>query len=145
MYWQEFAKQFGMSLQPVYEARTRRLVIEIGLMNQQDIERTHARFDELLTLAGQITDTVFLLSLRSIDIADRGIKRKFLEFLVANVKAGVRNRIPRPCNLIESFTCSLTAPSWRKSTNNYVDWPRLILSIRTTVTGTGAPLCSIAT
>lgn len=55
------------------------------------MERLHIKFDELLKLAGQITDSEFLLSLRHIDIADRGIKRTFLEFIVANVKADVRS------------------------------------------------------
>lgn len=48
------------------------------------------KFNELLKLAAQIQDTAFMLSLRHIDIADRGIKRTFLDFIVANSKADVR-------------------------------------------------------
>lgn len=53
------------------------------------MEDVPKRFDDLLEMAKLITNTEFLLKMRSMEMHNRQIMQKFLKFLVAHVKFNV--------------------------------------------------------
>lgn len=75
-----------MSRQSIYEQRARLLVVEIGTLDQRDIEKIKIKFNDLLKLAKLIENIDFLLTLRYIDISDRSTMKQFLTFLIENIK-----------------------------------------------------------
>lgn len=75
-----------MSRQPIYEHRARLLVVEIGTFDQHDMEKLQMKFNDLLELAKLIENIDFLLTLRYIDISDRSTMKRFLMFLIENIK-----------------------------------------------------------
>lgn len=84
-----FAEQFQLDASAVHEARVRRLVSELvtNSSGPNSGQLLQAQLDELLALMPHIQDVGVLLSLRHVRIADRSVKRRFLEFLLANVPA----------------------------------------------------------
>lgn len=98
-----------MSLQPIYEAKAKRILTEIGDINkvsnvqinyktnsnhllcfiQTDIQSVQQKFSELLSIARLITNMEFLLQLRYTEMPNRNIMKQFLEFLTQHVKFDV--------------------------------------------------------
>lgn len=56
---------------------------------QTDIEAVQNKFSELFGVAKLITNTDFLLKLRNIEMPDRNVMKKFLEFLTQHIKFDV--------------------------------------------------------
>lgn len=108
--------KFKLSLQPVYEEKTKKILSEIAAIGwvsenvltfksyfetniifsfflsitQNDKETVQKRFNELLMVAKLIENTEFLIQLRNVAMPDRTIMKQFLEFLVEDVKLNVR-------------------------------------------------------
>lgn len=81
--FQQFALQHNLSLQPIYETKTRLLLINIGYIN--DESKLEQEFEKLLNLAKLVKNSEFLLTLRNVDIANQCIMKRFLTFLIENV------------------------------------------------------------
>lgn len=74
-----------MSLQPIYEAKARRVLMEIGKLGQVDKKAAEMRFQELLDLLKLVTNTELLLQMRTLEIHDRKTMKRFLEYLMQRI------------------------------------------------------------
>uniref|UniRef100_A0A182YC48 Rod_C domain-containing protein n=1 Tax=Anopheles stephensi TaxID=30069 RepID=A0A182YC48_ANOST len=79
---EEFAKQFELDVQLVHQARAKLLLDALGTSpNAEDT------FRRLMQVLADVTDPQFLTSVRDASIADRNMKKRFLQFLLAKVSA----------------------------------------------------------
>lgn len=62
------------------------------LYAQSNVQEYQAGVDNLIAIAKKITDTEFLLQLRNLDMPDRKVMKKLLEFLTEQVKFEVSKR-----------------------------------------------------
>lgn len=85
MIQQKLAVEFNLSKQPIYEARARNYLLEISLIPQDDTELLQKRFDGFFSVAKLIENKEFLLKLRNMQIADRNVFKRILEFLDGNI------------------------------------------------------------
>uniref|UniRef100_A0A1S4H9P0 Uncharacterized protein n=1 Tax=Anopheles gambiae TaxID=7165 RepID=A0A1S4H9P0_ANOGA len=79
---EEFAKQFDLDVQLVHQARVKQLLD--GLSSSQNAEES---FGRLMKVLGDVNDATFLTSIRDASIADRNMKKRYLQFLLAKVSA----------------------------------------------------------
>lgn len=79
-----------MSKQPIYEAKARYFLAEIGSISQDDTELMQQRFDEFFQVAKLIENPEFLLKLRNMQIADRNVFKRVLEFLTEHISLEVK-------------------------------------------------------
>uniref|UniRef100_A0A182MXC7 Uncharacterized protein n=1 Tax=Anopheles dirus TaxID=7168 RepID=A0A182MXC7_9DIPT len=79
---EEFAKQFELDVQLVHQARAKLLLD--GLSVSARVEHT---FDKLMKVLADVSDPLFLTAIRDAHIADRNMKKRYLQFLLATVSA----------------------------------------------------------
>lgn len=79
---EEFAKQFDLDVQLVHQARVKQLLD--GLSSSQNAEES---FGRLMKVLGDVNDATFLTSIRDASIADRNMKKRYLQFLLSKVSA----------------------------------------------------------
>lgn len=84
---EKFAIEYKLSLQPVYEARARLFVSQFGNASVDD-----EKFNEFLKIANLITNEEFLLKLRDMEIQDRNVMKRLLEFLLERIVSKVTFR-----------------------------------------------------
>uniref|UniRef100_A0A182P1L0 Uncharacterized protein n=1 Tax=Anopheles epiroticus TaxID=199890 RepID=A0A182P1L0_9DIPT len=79
---EEFAKQFELDVQLVHQARVKQLLDRLGTSpNAED------SFGKLMKVLEDVNDPVFLTSIRDANIADRNMKKRYLQFLLTKVSA----------------------------------------------------------
>ncbi|XP_063705773.1 uncharacterized protein LOC134834897 [Culicoides brevitarsis] len=81
---EEFAKQFELSLQPIYEAKARKLCNTIAFAKNIDITEP---FNELYQLLQVIESPVFFSSIAEHEFPNRNIMKKFLEFVSSRLNS----------------------------------------------------------
>lgn len=83
---EEFAIQCELSLQPVYEARIRRICIDIGKQSSQT-QYGQELSKRLFDLLEKIEDKQFLCSIADLEIPNRNLLERFLVFLVKRLNS----------------------------------------------------------
>uniref|UniRef100_A0A4Y0BEK2 RZZ complex subunit KNTC1/ROD C-terminal domain-containing protein n=1 Tax=Anopheles funestus TaxID=62324 RepID=A0A4Y0BEK2_ANOFN len=79
---EEFAKQFELDVQLVHQARTKQLLEGLGTsLDAEDL------FCRLMKALADVNDPLFLTSIRDANIADRNMKKRYLQFLLEKVSA----------------------------------------------------------
>lgn len=81
---EQFAKQMNLSLEMIHEHRVHGFVIKIA--NERNTEELRRTFKQFMELLASMTNIQFLVNLRRIDLPDRGLKEKFLRFLMQRLK-----------------------------------------------------------
>lgn len=77
-----------MDVEPVHEARVKRILIDMSsLGHNQALIKT--KFDILMTLISKIKNQNFLVEIRMIEIPERSLMTKFLEYLLNNIDTNV--------------------------------------------------------
>uniref|UniRef100_A0AAG5DMB2 RZZ complex subunit KNTC1/ROD C-terminal domain-containing protein n=1 Tax=Anopheles atroparvus TaxID=41427 RepID=A0AAG5DMB2_ANOAO len=79
-----FANQFDLDVQLVYKARAKLLLDDLSSAGNQELA-----FDKLMQVLAAVDDTEYLTSIRDASIGDRTMKKRFLQFLLSKVPAGV--------------------------------------------------------
>lgn len=59
---------------------------------QTDVQAVQMRLDDLISVAKQIENTEFLLQLRNLEMPDRKVLQKLLEFLTEKIQFNVSER-----------------------------------------------------
>ncbi|KAG5678537.1 hypothetical protein PVAND_008204 [Polypedilum vanderplanki] len=81
---ESYAKNLGLSLEPLYQARVKKLLIEISL--EKKSEEIEKKFEILLKQMNLIENKDFMVSLSfSNDIPDRTCLTRFLEYIQQNI------------------------------------------------------------
>lgn len=83
---EEFAIQFELSLQPIYEAKARKLCNQIAFQHNHDIEKP---FNELYAMLKVIESPIFFSSIAEFELPDRKIMKKFLEYVSSRLSSNV--------------------------------------------------------
>lgn len=78
---QDFGKQFELCLQPIYEARAKRILIELCNSNTHNAQSSdlEEKFQMLLKLLGQIESKAFIKNNRMINLSSRQILERYLK------------------------------------------------------------------
>uniref|UniRef100_A0A182QZ07 Uncharacterized protein n=1 Tax=Anopheles farauti TaxID=69004 RepID=A0A182QZ07_9DIPT len=77
---EEFAKQFELDVQLVHQARAKLLLDKLSA--SANVEHT---FDKLMKVLADVSDPLFLTAIRDAPIADRSMKKRFLQLLLERV------------------------------------------------------------
>lgn len=72
---EEFGKQFELCLQPIYEAKAKRILVELCNSNSQNVD---TKFQDLLQLLSQVESKAFIKSHRMINLNSRHILERYL-------------------------------------------------------------------
>lgn len=83
---EEFAMQFELSLQPIYEAKARKLCHQIAFQQSQNMEKS---FNELYAMLKVIESPIFFSSIAEYEFPERKILKKFLEFVSSRLNPNV--------------------------------------------------------
>ncbi|KAH8382179.1 hypothetical protein KR009_002128 [Drosophila setifemur] len=76
---EEFGKQFELCLQPIYEAKAKRILVELCNSNSQmEATELDKKFENLLELLSQIANKAFIKSHRMINLSSRHILERYL-------------------------------------------------------------------
>lgn len=82
---EDFAKQFDLSLQCIYQAKVRLLLAQMA-SSRHVSEGTHQQtFDSLMEILNVIEDPAFFLTIRLASIPDRNMKKRYLQFLLQKI------------------------------------------------------------
>ncbi|XP_064552980.1 uncharacterized protein rod [Drosophila montana] len=78
---EDFGKQFELCLQPIYEARAKRILIELCNANTHNAQLADLedKFQMLLKLLGQIESKAFIKNNRMINLSSRQILERYLK------------------------------------------------------------------
>ncbi|EDV52945.1 uncharacterized protein LOC6554740 [Drosophila erecta] len=75
---EEFGKQFELCLQPIYEAKAKRILVELCNSNSHDACEVDTKFQNLLQLLSQVESKAFIKSHRMINLNSRHILERYL-------------------------------------------------------------------
>ncbi|XP_058835892.1 kinetochore-associated protein 1 [Topomyia yanbarensis] len=82
---EDFAKQFDLSLQLIYQAKTRRLLGQLATSRHAAIETLQQTFDKMMEILNMVKDPSFFLTIRLVAIPERNMKKVFLQFLLDKI------------------------------------------------------------
>ncbi|XP_055536663.1 uncharacterized protein LOC129725174 [Wyeomyia smithii] len=82
---EDFAKQFDLSLQCIYQAKIRLLLAQMAASRHSAGETYQHTFDKLMEILNMIEDPAFFLSIRLAAIPERNMKKRFLQFLAQKI------------------------------------------------------------
>ncbi|XP_055841706.1 uncharacterized protein LOC129908902 [Episyrphus balteatus] len=82
---EEFGKQFELSLQPIYEAKAKKLLLEMSSITEDNMERFEEMFKQLTSLLKLIENKVFFKTIRSYEIPSRRILPLFLDEILIHL------------------------------------------------------------
>lgn len=106
-----FAKQFDLSLEPLYEARVKKSVLFLQGVKPSSVA-FEKKFQELMQQLTQIENKNFLVTLRMLEIPDRTCMTTFLEFILKNIDTNLYQNETNEINelLLRLETLRLTDP-----------------------------------
>ncbi|XP_030370640.1 uncharacterized protein LOC115621201 [Scaptodrosophila lebanonensis] len=79
---EEFGKQFELCLQPIFEAKAKRILIELCNINAHDANKLDEKFQTMLDLLSQVESKKFILNNRMINLPSRQILERYLREIV---------------------------------------------------------------
>lgn len=82
---EEFGKQFDLSLQPIYEAKAKKILMEMSSITEDNMEQCQKRFEQLSSLLKLVEKKEFFKTIRSYEIPNRKILPIFLEEILMHL------------------------------------------------------------
>lgn len=86
-HWDEadkFAKEFDLSMEPLYQARIKKMLLDLNGLHQKQAVFT-VNFKNVMEMLSLIQEKDFLMSIRLTEIPDRSSMTTFLEYLLQNI------------------------------------------------------------
>lgn len=95
---EDFAQQFDLSLQCIYQAKVRLLLAQMSNSRHAADETHQHTFDKLIEILSMVEDPAFFLSIRLASIPERNMKKQFLQFLLKKIDVSSQD-----CNTKHKF------------------------------------------